>query len=497
MGLFALASCSDFFEPEQDAVIDNDQHWNSRSELRRGALGAYAGLQDIAVPLVVLGDLRADLLEPARNAKLEHLEIHTHKISQGNKYIDPKPFYDIIANCNDVLHNVDKAMVDPDMTEEIRDAYKAEMITLRSWVYFQLSLIYKRVPVVTDVLNGKFPEYEPDVYGFEGMTNWLITEMEEAVKQDVPEWAKESLGGENSPWSKIHIDRRAFLGELHLTAGNYARAAELFKELIGEGGPSGTGLKLSENSGQEDWKAIWGEINSGASGLEHLSVIPFQKNNRQVNDFLKLFANDKPDRYLLKPTEVSVEKWELQTMRSDAKGDLFRGYGASYVRRDGELVVWKYLESKTEYENDAIHCIYRGADIHLFYAEAINRLGDHEEALAVINDQFSGESESAGIRGRVEVKAINLREFAGVADDPDQVIDEMAIMEQVILQERALELAFEGRRWNDLMRFANRSGRPEVLADRIAEKFGSEKESIRTLLMNKNNWKQNMPGVNL
>jgi hypothetical protein len=58
-----------------------------------------------------------------------------------------------------------------------------------------------------------------------------------------------------------------------------------------------------------------------------------------------------------------------------------------------------------------------------------------------------------------------------------------------IIEERARELAFEGKRFFDLMRVAKRRDDPAYLADKVAEKFrGPKREVIRQKLMNPENW---------
>jgi starch-binding outer membrane protein, SusD/RagB family len=60
---------------------------------------------------------------------------------------------------------------------------------------------------------------------------------------------------------------------------------------------------------------------------------------------------------------------------------------------------------------------------------------------------------------------------------------------KVIMDERARELAYEGERFYDLMRVAERTNDPAYLADKIAAKFeGADAERIRSLLLDKKNW---------
>jgi hypothetical protein len=58
------------------------------------------------------------------------------------------------------------------------------------------------------------------------------------------------------------------------------------------------------------------------------------------------------------------------------------------------------------------------------------------------------------------------------------------------MDERALELAYEGKRWFDLVRIANRRNDPAYLADKVAAKFAgtSNYDAIRSKLMNPASW---------
>ncbi|HQK41362.1 MAG TPA: RagB/SusD family nutrient uptake outer membrane protein, partial [Flavobacterium alvei] len=64
--------------------------------------------------------------------------------------------------------------------------------------------------------------------------------------------------------------------------------------------------------------------------------------------------------------------------------------------------------------------------------------------------------------------------------------------ENNIIQEDALELAYEGSRWEDLVRIALRRNDPAFLADKVYDKLSKEGNSnastVRTKLMNVQNW---------
>ena len=68
----------------------------------------------------------------------------------------------------------------------------------------------------------------------------------------------------------------------------------------------------------------------------------------------------------------------------------------------------------------------------------------------------------------------------------------MITTENNIIAEAALELAYEGNRWEDLVRIARRRNDPSFLADKIYDKLSKEGNAnaadVRTKLMNPNNW---------
>ena len=66
-----------------------------------------------------------------------------------------------------------------------------------------------------------------------------------------------------------------------------------------------------------------------------------------------------------------------------------------------------------------------------------------------------------------------------------------AFVDSLLLNECALELAFEGPRFYDIMRFALRQSNPEkFLAEKVAARRGKNNvdETLKSRLMNRNNW---------
>ena len=75
-----------------------------------------------------------------------------------------------------------------------------------------------------------------------------------------------------------------------------------------------------------------------------------------------------------------------------------------------------------------------------------------------------------------------------LASRADTVNWQVPLVEDMIMRELALETAFEGCRFYDLMRVALRRGEPAYLATPVSLRAGQRDESLFQLLMTPSNW---------
>ena len=94
----------------------------------------------------------------------------------------------------------------------------------------------------------------------------------------------------------------------------------------------------------------------------------------------------------------------------------------------------------------------------------------------------------------VEMVAKKIKENHGITVTKEQIYDGSyseyvkEAVEDIIIDEDGLELAFEGCRFSDLARVAIRRNDPSFLASRVAKRKGTTDMTLYNILLNQNNW---------
>jgi len=158
--------------------------------------------------------------------------------------------------------------------------------------------------------------------------------------------------------------------------------------------------------------------------------------------------------------------------------------------------------------------MYRVQYIYLLFAEALNRAGFPHSAFAVLkyglrneenekrilpteraaagelinfpNDAFTANN-TMGIHGR-GCGDTQCDKTYEITQTLTQTTDTITMVEDLIVNEMALETAFEGQRYYTLMRIAKRRGDNSYLAEPISKREGIKDPARYELLMNSENW---------
>jgi starch-binding outer membrane protein, SusD/RagB family len=244
---------------------------------------------------------------------------------------------------------------------------------------------------------------------------------------------------------------------------------------------------------QFDWEWIW--------------VLPFSSNFAPRNPFIDLFSNV-GGSYLVKPSQRAIDNWNSQMQVNgfpfDARGRF------TYKIIGGQPVIMKYLyyymdgnsffPTINSNTRTGEWWLYRAASVWQHYGEAANRDGHPLLGYAVVNygikaaytppnppsnvtnimqtflpppydfDARNGDNpqfraiwrDMAGLRGRASLRPVPV------------VGDSTTSVENMLVDEGALELAYEGQRWSDLLRIALRRGNGTYIATKIGDKLRKE-----------------------
>jgi starch-binding outer membrane protein, SusD/RagB family len=593
-----LTSCEKFFEPDQEVTLTEEQMYSDWYEYRAAVMGLYGLQQELVEQLLVLGELRADLLEITPNADADLVEVYNLNISKDNKYASPQNFFKLIAATNRFISTLEKTYPDvlnPATPVNNYDRVYGEALCMRAWAYFNAVRIYGKVPFIDQRIGtieeinqfinspGTYIDSVYVVYGIDGYNNDTIFNKEIVLEKNYFDTDRVIRHFTNELETKVkavgvnhYIENNdntwevtiwstwsynTLLGHMYLTLGDLAKGAHYFEQVI-----YNNTINRRYQIDNAFANSQWGNIFFNVDSREHIYTIWFNKASQQQNDFQLMFEPWSANQFMLKPTRQAVHKWETQwrgavvrydyvikdstkTMFPGQPADYYRGYGVSYLYTRGtnflmgndylkmleykrleeersvesimenmDTIVVKYSLSGSSYDRDANYIIYRAGGVNLYLAEIYNHWVYEDangnpsryvqNALNIINNgsnyDMSVSRVQMGIRGRVGLgsgeAAFKITDITfsfdpftnkvtGWRDLTGNLQAKQYLLEENIMEERARELAFEGERFYDLMRVAQRRGDPSYLAKIVSEKFsGGKRQVIYNQLLNPDNW---------
>ncbi|MFA9388986.1 MAG: RagB/SusD family nutrient uptake outer membrane protein [Prolixibacteraceae bacterium] len=476
------SSCSNFFEEQAGNRIEPGNHYKSLIDLTEVSMpGVLTPLKEAMPKLILIDGLLSDQLMVTENADGYMRDINEHIFSIDNPYLNTSDFYKLIINANEVLQNLYKiAEIDPDFDEFYVSSYENYLIGMRSWAYFTLVKLNGEAAWIEDNMT-ELPENGLSYIPKDAMLDTLINQLLPNLHTDL---------NLDEIYIPLYVNTKVLIGEIYLEKNDYSNAVTYLKMGLESYGDDKKMFKLEKTFQKESWFTIF--LNAENNTIENISVIPFKSTEGQVNPVTQWTLYN--DQYVVKPSQRMMNLFMNQYPVKGAKGDTYRGIGFSVdTVATGEAYVKKYgLDVGEPYGADII--ISRAADIHLLLAEAYNRMGDSTTALIFLNTGWSRAAKipteyrrwngNLGVRGRLNLMP---RTVPSDITDPTKI---MEYIEDAIIEERSLELAFEGHRYFDLMRIARRRNDKNYLASRVASKFTDEaqRKKIQEYLWNENTW---------
>ena len=576
-----LVSCNKVLDVDSNYIIDADNdHLNNATDTMYSATGILKKLQAIGDRTVLLGEARGDLVDLGAGISPDLQEIATFsKVSDDNKYNNPRDYYAVINNCNYYIAKADTALKNSRNQYVFLGEYAA-IKAIRAWTYMQLAMVYGEVPFYTQpILNAS--EADVNIYPRKSLKEICRYFLDEDGLQELAkntEAAYPTYGNKNIwniPPKLLFIPMNVILGDLALWAADsndkatYLKAAKFYYNYIvernGSDYPYPTGTSRTQWMTTE-WNgmatSIMGDLTSLNTGrnAEVITVIPGDSletwgNYSELPDIFNTnkFNNNKPGLtpsqrmldiskeqyycYYYRPRTDWVVTYAPKNLRGNLSGDLRLStwYSTSENMVDDEgnrytsQRIYKYEKGETNsgLSQSNNTNIYRRTLIYLRMAEALNRAGYPRFAFEIlstgVNDniinnvivpeypedadiltqfKFSTSTQNGYVIWNPESSLQNQNTMgihsrgSGYTPKNEYYImptgtieEQIEAVEDLIMTEEALEFAFEGYRFYDIMRVSLRRNDPSYLSNVIQARKGKDNSPCLSVdLTDKRRW---------
>ena len=411
--------------------------YQTKAEIQAAYQGLYNGLLGGGQSLwgldgIMIAATRSDNAYSTELTNIETTPFETNSLDAGNSVNsrDWNDYFGTVAKTNDVIVNIDSVPAIA-ISDAERKQWKAEAMIYRAMLWLDAVRFWGNIPLVTQLpgditaenITEVFPLYYPKQQDAVTVYNQIVSDLKDAVQ-----YAPDNNAADKMRFSKTVA--RALLAKAYAEEPirNNDEVIKYADQVLADG------IQLADK--YEDLFGVIYADNGKATA-------PIMRNNKETifeiqftdgNWITTLFGRD--ESQMEDDGSFTWAKWAVPSQ------DLSAAFNAAgdMVRKNQSIKIipspWSHRYPSQTYPyaykvrskfNSLIKM--RGADIMLLKAEALARKGDLAAATAIVNQ----------VRQRVQLAAV------ATPSSESAMID-------VILNERRLELAFEGQRFFDLVR---------------------------------------------
>lgn len=502
--LLALCSSCGLLDMDPLNSITKDKMWQSKEDINKSLVATYDALQGCTEQFYTWSEVGGELLYV--NLSSSDLDVAYHTMSESGGYANWNQVYVAIQRANLTEANVPQAQaIDATFSLQEMEYFTAECRAFRDLCYFYLARTFLEFPYIKAALLTDEDQYVYEPTNHVAVLDSIRRDLEQVIPMLRPNWNMQDFSDMNlkTGYTKGRIIRPvacAILADVYQTLGAFltdgAVVADVDKEHVENVKKSGlTAEKCYEAvitytdmimnhpdpqymflSSIDNWFTIFYPGNSYETifDIQYIRSATFV----DIGWMYGAFRSSQKYKWQQNNTYHTFKQWEGE-QRSNPYLDDKRGRGRSYISSgfgsiiDEGSTIWKFAAVRYDEQgeneslrmsetSDAINYpVYRMADIYLMRAEAYCRLDRMPEAA-----DYLLKVRSRGIPTPDPALRGNAQTFL---DASTYTSMSQKQFEDELLQERAAELGAEGKRWFDLVRFAQRRGDLNVIIDRLVE----------------------------
>jgi hypothetical protein len=442
--LLGGTSCKKWLDLQPQDGITGAEFWKTKEQVQAAVIGCYASLlgsptnsRPLAEHLFLWGELRADMIASTTGTTAEEIDVINVNIGDRNSIANWRTLYQTINYCNTVIDFAPAVLQrDATFSQDALNKYLAEAKALRALMYFYLARTFGDVPLKLKATSSDQEVIPMAKSSQDTVLQQVLKDLSEAEPNAVFTYG--NAASDKGRVTKFMIN--ALQADVYLWMDNYQACVDACNKVI-----NSTRFGLIDGTSSNAWFTIlYGNGNSNES------IFEFQFDKQKLNPFYTMVYGGRR-RFQASP-RVMDEMYTVDFVNPDNKD--IRADGAAV--RSTDNTIWKLVglnntAVRAQEESYAHWIAYRYADILLMKAEALNELGQGQNALDL-------------------VYVVRNRARALAATDPHPSPGDQTDVADFILQERAREFAYEGKRWFDLLRNAKRRNyqRLNLLLDLVA-----------------------------
>ncbi|PZX55867.1 putative outer membrane starch-binding protein [Algoriphagus ratkowskyi] len=432
---FALTGCEDFLTVVPETQLSSATFYKNQTDFEQAVNAAYVPLRSIINDRAwLLSEMHSDNTYYARNVlfgatdnqeDLADFSVPESNGTTANGHVlqQWRQDYLIIARTNQILALID----DVDFEAAAKANVKGQALFLRAYAYFELARYFGSVPLhLTPVAKrdeAALPlSTEAEIYA--QIEKDLIEAVSLLPKKAVQTPGRATEGAARTLLANVYIQRKKWPEAEQILAPVLTHGYQL----MGSYDLAFPGNTANKNNAESVFEVQFIE---GAAGLNGNFIYQFMPRPISAAELQPIMGTSNPQNIDGEgnniPTPDIIAAYEVGDKRKDASiGTVF--LSGSFRTDKNYPYIKKHAKQHSQNNNTGTNwVVYRYAEVLLFMAEALNE---------------QGKGGAAGYLNTVRARAgLNNSTAAGQTE-----------LREAIFKERRVELAFENKRWFDIVR---------------------------------------------